>query len=131
MIAAENAVYLVRRPTLTVFKTEKEENLKNASWPEWAFHYRHPIVGGTFAAAVAAGAMFYSHDPYRSGTQKFLNIRLYGQGLALAALFGSIGVGSIIAQRQQLLAEEKERQAAERLYGEVSQEELLQPAKKK
>lgn len=73
--------------------------------------------GGTFAAAVATGAVLASRDPFRSGTQKFLNIRLYGQGLALAALFGTIGLGSVIAQHKQLEREEREREEAGRLYG--------------
>lgn len=42
-----------------------------------------------------------ANDPFRSGTQKFLNVRLYGQGIALAALFGTIGLGSIVAQQER------------------------------
>ena len=47
-----------------------------------------------------------ANDPFRSGTQKFLNVRLYGQGIALAALFGTIGLGSIAAQQQRHQQEE-------------------------
>lgn len=112
MIAAENAVYQVRRPTIpSQGGVEEPRDLASL-----LFHYRHPIVGGTFAAAVAAGAMIYSRDPYRSGTQKFLNIRLYGQGIALVALFGTIGLGTLVAQHNKVEEERREREAAVRLY---------------
>lgn len=124
MIAAENAVYQVRRPTIAERNIDEPRDLASL-----IFHYRHPIVGGTFAAAVAAGALMYSRDPYRSGTQKFLNVRLYGQGLALVALFGTIGLGSIVAQHNKLEEERKEREAAERLY--QSRPDTLAPPTKK
>jgi len=122
VIASENAVYQVRRQATdgTTTNQTPASSHKPTSWAQTAFHYRHPIVGGTFAAAVAAGAMLYSRDPYRSGTQKFLNIRLYGQGLALMALFGTIGLGSIVAQHNREEEMRIEHEAAERLYGSDS-----------
>ncbi len=113
MIAAENAVYSIRRPHMLGEQTNNEETLA-----EKIFHYRHPIVAGTFAAAVGVGAMLYARDPYRSGTQKFLNVRLYGQGLALAALFGTIGLGTLVAQKKQLEQEQRDREALAKITGD-------------
>src|SRR5690606_4304415 len=115
----------IRRPDFYGKKSDKEETLA-----EKLFHYRHPIVAGTFAAAVGAGAMIYARDPYRSGTQKFLNVRLYGQGLALAALFGTIGLGTLVAQKKQLEQEQKEREANARLYDKTDHTDMVIPSKK-
>jgi hypothetical protein len=69
----------------------------------------------------------YSGDRYRSGTQKFLNIRLYGQGIALMALFGVIGLGSIAAQRRGMEASLEEQKAHERIVNAPTATDMLLP----
>lgn len=73
----------------------------------------------------------YSRDPYRSGTQKFLNIRLYAQGLGIMALFGTIGLASIISQRHEAKTTLEEKQAAERIQDASKAQDMLLPSKKK
>jgi hypothetical protein len=85
------------------------------------------VIGGTFAAAVLGGMAAYSGDRYRSGTQKFLNIRLYGQGIALMALFGVIGLGSIAAQRRGMEASLEEQKAHERIVNAPTATDMLLP----
>lgn len=123
-VSVENAVYRVRRPMQLRLRGIE---LEDETFAEKLYRYRTPLVGGGLVTAVTAGMLLSAHDPFRSGTQKFLNARLYGQLLGLGLLFGSISVASAARSHMQAQRRLEQEEADRRLYEPVDDKELLLP----
>lgn len=85
-LASEHAIYRFNRPL------PKERH--NAEWslPQLLLDHRLALVGSVTGLAVLVSGYVMARNRNISGTQKFMNIRLYGQMAGLATIALAMGL---------------------------------------
>ena len=56
---------------------------------DWARENRYAIIGGSWAASMAAALTIVGRNPYQSTAQKLVQARVYAQGLTVLVLLAS------------------------------------------
>lgn len=84
---AENALYRVKRRSLAEATAARQRSLT-----ELIIDHRLALFGGTVGAAVLATGWRIMRNQNLTGSQKFMNIRLYGQMAGLLAIAAMAGL---------------------------------------
>jgi hypothetical protein len=84
------------RAAFAEYKSDYETYEEQKPWSQrardWGSQNRYGIVMAVWAASMGGSLYLVSRNPYLTATQKFVEARMYAQGLTLVALLGSFAI---------------------------------------